>query len=916
MKCLWWNFLGVLLFVGCRQNIEVNNLTCDYRTNPIAIENETPFLGWQIVSGERNVSQQAYRILVADDERLLDKNIGNIWDSEKVMSDHSVQVAYSGETLKPYKSYYWKVKIWDNQGRETAWSQTAQWRQVLKNPEMKWMGYANPNDRVDCVGSIWFRKKCFLENIPTENVYADISTPGYYELYINGKKVGNDVLSPSVAGKDKRSFYVTYDIKKYLRKGENIFAIWLGKGWYGMGPIPVAFHCEIPQKEGNIIIDGDNSWKVSASCYSTLGSWDWSQFGGECYDARYANSEWNLLKFDDSAWSNAQVLPQPSPVLEAQPCELNRENSSIRYKSITALEDDCYEIDFGTALTGRYKITFPSLQRGDTVMLYFSDVRWNSPRAVNTPAGVVRECGGESLFRFGKDTVRYTTYNQHSMYIAAGEGEEVFESKFNPLGFRYIIVRGLKEKPLDAVAFLVETDLKLAGSFDCSDTLLMRMHKINDWTMRCLNQGAVYVDCPTRERLGYGDGQVSVESSIMNYYMPLFYRKFVKDWVLRQDKTTGAMPNVAPNYQGGGGPGWAGLVAAITWRNYLYYEDSAFLKEIYPSMMLYLKNFESRCVDGIFRSGNEPWQSIGDWVPPGRGMDTNNWPSKEMAEFFNNCYRVYLWDIQRQAAQVLGKTEDIVLCTNKLGEIRPLIHNAFYNEQTGCYVSEEQTYLIMPLMTGVVPDSLKNQLWEKLEANIEEKGVLETGMFGTYFLIQYLQESERSDLLYRLVAHERYPGWGYMLSQDATVWWEQWNGFFSHMHSCFTSLDSWFYQGIAGIRVIPEYGGMKRFKIKPAYALPIQNARASIRNMYGEIQSSWEKDGDRIILNVTIPANSSAEIWFPTGNKNMILEKGTPLDAIKDFVVIDNHDKETVCLVPSGHYEFQINGVEINSKGH
>lgn len=895
----------LFLLVGCKPGFRVERLTCDYHTDPIAIENVTPGLSWQIKSEDREVFQQAYRILVADQEALLDKDQGNIWDSGVVESDQSVQVQYAGEALDAYQIYYWKVKVWDQNGRETSWSNVAQWRQVPKNPKMSWIGFSNEADRKDQVSSIWFRKSFQLDDFPQGSVYAEIATPGYYELYVNGQKVGEDVLSPSTVGKDKRTLYMTYDIESYLHKGENVIGIWLAKGWYGMGPIPVAFHCAIPQEKEILVMNTDTTWKAAPSAYATLGSWDWAQFGGECYDARMKNDTWYMTGFDDTLWANAEQLQQPSPFLEAQPCELNRENEPVSYQQITKLDKDCYEIDFGKALTGNYRIQFPALKRGDTIRMYFADVRWNSAQAVQTPAGLVRSCGiGERLFTCKEDTFRYSTHNQYSFYIASGEGEEVFASKFNPLGFRYIIVEGLKEQPLAASASLVETDLERTGTFACSDSLLMKMHQVNDWTMRCLNQGAVYVDCPTRERLGYGDGQVSVESSIMNYYMPSFYRKFVRDWALRQNPETGELPNVAPNYQGGGGPGWAGLVAAITWRNYLYYGDIAFLKEIYPVMKKYLDNFESRCVDNLFQSSDEPILSIGDWVAPGRGMDTNNWPTQEMAEFFNNCYRVYLWSIQYKAALALGMSSDALACKRKLDTIRPIIHERYYNAEKGYYVSDEQPYLLMPLMTDVVPEDLRGRLWDHLEKNILEGRRFQTGMFGTYFLIQYLQEQDRSDLLYKLIAHTEYPGWGYMLTQGATTWWEQWNGYFSHIHSCFTSLDSWFYQGIAGIRCIDEAIGMKRFKIKPAFDLPLASAKASVQSMYGEITSAWKKEKNTISFCVVIPPNSQAEVCFPVGMLDVIKESDKPLSDIEGVDLLKSTASETICLVSSGTYEF------------
>lgn len=883
--------------------VQVKNLTCEYRTNPIALEKETPNLSWQILSDARGFSQSAYRILIADSEGLLQKNIGNVWDSGKVPSDDSVNVAYGGKPLKPGTCYYWKVKVWGGDNSESAWSKPAKWRQVKANPKMNWISYKDPSDKKDSVSSIWYRKNFVLNELPEGDVFADVATSGYFELYVNGKKIGRDVLSPSVSGKDKRTFYVTYNIKDFLNKGENTIGVWVARGWGGAGQIPLAFRCDF--KNGEPVLQTDSSWKAHVSPYATIGTWSWGNFGGEAFDAAKSIANWNSPDFDDSEWENARQVKSPSPVLEAQPCELNRLGDYVKAQSITKLDNGAYEIAFEKALTGNCRIFFPKLSKGDTVIMHFADTRWTSKDVEKTPAGKVPTMG--LVFTSGEKLYRYPTYNQRSVYVASGGDGEYFESKFNPLGFQYIVVEGLKEAPIDAYAALVECDLERLGVFECSNDLFMKIHEVNDWTMRCLNQGGVYVDCPQRERLGYGDAQVAIESSIMNYYMPSFYRKFVKDWVLRQDKKTGQMPNVAPNSRGGGGPAWAGFVAASVWRNYVYYADKALLEEMYPAMSLYLRYLESKSSDGLYKSEKGKWNSIGDWLAPGRGMDTNNWPDKDMAELFNNCYIAYLWDIQRKAASALGREGDSKECAEKLAKIRRLIHEKYYDAERKIYVSDEQTYLLMPLFAGVVPPELKAHIWEKLEANIEGGEALQTGMLGTYFMINFLLENNRGDLLYKMINHTRYPGWGYMLSQGASVWWEQWNGYYSHMHSVFTSLDSWFYQGLAGIRPLEENPGMKIFIVKPAFGLPLNFVKASTESMYGKIRSEWSKEFDGSLnFLLEIPPNSKAKVYFPTSDVEGIVEGNVHLKNVKGLESINVEDSCVTTLLSAGKYSFKI----------
>ena len=275
---------------------------------------------------------------------------------------------------------------------------------------------------------------------------------------------------------------------------------------------------------------------------------------------------------------------------------------------------------------------------------------------------------------------------------------------------------------------------------------------------------------------------------------------------------------------------------------------------------------ESHAKDGIVRAFGGKWDFIGDWVPPERGMDTDKWPPKPAAELFNNCYRLYLREQLARMADVLGRHDQAQACRAEIARLQPLIHAAFYDKDRQVYVLDEQTYQLMPLMTGVVPESLRPMILRKLEHGIRvnRKGHLDTGMLGTYFLLRYLQEIDRNDLLFTVVNQTTYPGWGYMLSQGATTWWEQWNGYWSQIHSCFTSLDGWFYQGLAGIR--PGTPGFKEIIIKPAVVGDLTWVKAHYDSPYGRIVSNWRREGHTVALDVTIPANTTATVYLPGGD--------------------------------------------------
>ncbi|MEI8197935.1 MAG: alpha-L-rhamnosidase C-terminal domain-containing protein, partial [Phycisphaerae bacterium] len=402
--------------------------------------------------------------------------------------------------------------------------------------------------------------------------------------------------------------------------------------------------------------------------------------------------------------------------------------------------------------------------------------------------------------------------------------------------------------------------------------------------------------------------QVSIESCIMNFRMAPFYDKWATDWCDGADEMTGYMPHTAPQYKtGGGGPAWGGSAQALTWRNYLYYADMQILERNYEACRRHIKAIEAHASDGVVRSFGGQWDFIGDWVPPERGMDTKNWPPKPAAELFNNCYRLYLCEQLTAMANILGRHGEANECRGELERLRPLVHAAFYDKDRELYVLDEQAYQLMPLMTGIVPEELRATIFKKLEdgIRINRKGHLDTGMLGTYFLLNYLSEIGRDDLIYTIVNQTTYPGWGYMLEQGATTWWEQWNGYWSQIHSCFTSLDAWFYQGLAGIRPDPAGPGFKKIIIKPAIVSDMAWVKAHYDSPYGRIVSNWKREGDTLTMDVTVPANATATIFVPAKDATAVTESGKPAPRSVGVKLLRTEGMVAMFEVGSGIYHFQ-----------
>jgi alpha-L-rhamnosidase len=496
-----------------------------------------------------------------------------------------------------------------------------------------------------------------------------------------------------------------------------------------------------------------------------------------------------------------------------------------------------------------------------------------------------------------------------SEFVSAGQPGERFENKFNYAGFQYVVVEGLAAElaPADATAYLIETDLEPAGDFACSNELLNRIHGLTQWTLRCLDLGGYVVDCPHRERLGYGgDGQVAVEGFMRGFRADAFYRKWLADWRLRQ-KPDGALPNVAPCAEGGGGPGWPGFVAAVTWRHYLHYGDRQVVEENFTTIRRYADWLETKCQDDVLRQYGNKWSFIGDWVPPERGMDTANWPSQKAAELFNNAYRIYHWGLLARLASVLGDEAEVRRCEERLKAIRAAVHQAFYDAEAGHYGVDEQAYYVMPLMTGITPAELRPALLAKLERNILEKnrGHLDTGLFATYFMMEYLREIGRNDLVFAMFNQETYPGWGYMLAQGASTCWEQWNGNFSLIHNCFTSADNWLYQGLAGIQPDPAGPGFRKIIIKPAIVGDLTWVNCHHDSPYGRIVCNWKREDGTLRLEVAIPPNTTATVFVPAEDAARVTESGLPASKAAGVTFLRMEHNAAVYAVAAGTYRFQ-----------
>ena len=893
------SFLSIIFLIsGCSQKysaVSIYDTRVNNENNPLGIDSENPDFSWKLKSDKRNQYQSAYQIVVLSEE-----SKDTCWNSGKVVSENNIFVKFKGNPLKSVSSYTWKVKIWDKEGNGSRWSDNNYFLTGLfKENDWKAQWISSP----DSVYSPVFLKEFNIDEIPKQATVF-VNCQGYYELFVNGEKVGNDVLSPAVSDFRFENYYLTYDIKKYLKAGKNTIGMWTGRGWYSSGLPGVTHKSPVFRLQAHLVsnmntekIISDTSWKSSNSNISQIGNWRWNQMGGELIDTRIPMSEWLDGEIGEN-WKNAIVITRPQAVTKSQICRPNVITDTIAVTAISQIDENVWLVDFGKNFSGWMQMKIKNQNPGDTIDFIYSDFCNKKPERIS-----------KYIWDFGNKYI-----NQMDSYVSSVSDSGLFCPKFNFHAFHYVIIQGLNYKPnlSDISGYMIESDLSEAGNFSSSDEDLNSIYELNRYTFRCLDNGGYYVDCPHRERLGYGDGQVAIETGIYSFELRNFYRKWAGNWLSAQN-ANGEFPNTAPSpYNAGGGPAWGATGIVLPWKIFKYYGDTVFLNSSFPSMVRYVDFLETKSDDGILKHyGDKKWGFIGDWVPPGRGMDSKDKVGNTEKELFNNCYKLYLYQILAQSAYALGKNEDSEKYKRLESTLGDKINTLYYDPEKAIYANGEQPYLSFPLLLNVPEKNEYFRVFANLENEIKitNNGHLNTGMLGTYFMLQYLTEIERSDLVYLMMKQKTFPGWGYMISQGATTCWEQWNGYWSNIHSCFTSGGGWFYTGVAGIRQMENSVAFKHLLIVPQLTNEISEQSTQFNSPYGKVLVAWTRNSkSELQLEIEIPVNTKADVILPVLENEIVYESGNKLVENEEIKLISNEVGNKRIAISSGKYLFEIRG--------
>jgi alpha-L-rhamnosidase len=853
------SFVLIVLTTGnnWKPELIVHDLKCENLRNPLGIDKTTPRFSWKIKAHKKGTKQTAFQIIVASTPGLLNPDMADLWNPGKIESSASLWILYSGKSLRSGTSACWKVRIWDEAGNASSWSEIAAFSIGLLNKEdwhASYIGFPTKAGYSECPQV----KKSFTLTETGKQIFLYVNSLGYHEVWLNGRKVGDGILTPAVSQFDKRSLSVTYEVTSLVSKGENDLVIWLGSGWFTEG-LPGVFHNgplvkaqleNVSENRKEIILITDSSWVGRKSGYTRQGNWRPHQFGGEVLDGTLAKGD---LLFEDTPgrnWSPVSVIPVPGHEVTPQMAELNRISEIIKPVEIRPLLKDTFLVDMGKNLTGWFEIHFPKLQKSQIIQIEYCDHL--------------------------DDQGQFTNQKQSDCYIASGETGEVFCNKFNYHGFRYVRISNLKENPgINSInGYLIHTGYEAASAFLCSDPDLNRIHNMVQYTFRCLSLGGYLVDCPTLERLGYGgDGNASTETAQTMFNLGPLYSNWLQAWadVIRED---GGMPHTAPNpYPAGGGPFWCGFIITASWNTFLNYGDTAVLRNYYPVMQHWLEYVQRYSPDGLLKKWPDTnyrgWY-LGDWAVPD-GVDQKDETSVDLV---NNCFMVVCYDNMQKIAGVLGKPGDVGLYSRKKEQLRKHIHNSFFNPTDNSYGTGTQIDLAFPLLARVVPEELTNAVTNNLINETENKrgGHIACGLVGIPVLTEWSVKNHAAGLMYSMLKKKDYPSYLFMLEKGGTTTWEHWRGERSYIHNCYNGIGAWFYQAVGGIRPDENAPAFRKVTIDPQIPQGVTWAKTYKETPYGRISVDWKLKGGNMKMVVEIPVGIEAEIVIPAGIKKYRLD--------------------------------------------
>jgi alpha-L-rhamnosidase len=922
--------------------ISVNNLRLECLENPLGIDVTRPRFSWQIASEGRGVMQSAYQVQMAAMLSNLQRGIYLLWDSGKVASANSISVPYQGAAVPQSRQrYFWRVRVWDEDGHPSAWSEPAWWEMGLlegKEWSADWIEVGWDEDPKAFKPAPFFRRSFTLDQ-PAASARLYITAHGLYEAWLNGQRVGDQLFTPGYTPYDKMLQYQVDAVSGLLQQGENVVGAILGDGWlrgkvyvfdsrnvYGdrLGLLALL---KIKTGDGNwVTIGTDEQWKSATGPILKSDMKD-----GEIYDARLEMPGWCSAGFAaGEKWKAVRVANHPKNNLVASMGVPVRRKETFTPVVLKTPNGDTV-LDFGQNLAG---------------VVHFK---------VRGPAGTtIRLRHGEALDKHGNFTVANLVGGspatldkkpfQEVRYTLKGEGVEEYEPHFTVHGFRYVQVKGYPGEisAEDFQSTAIYSDMPVTGRFECSDPLINRLHQNVEWSMKS-NFLDLPTDCPQRERAGWtGDAQIFAPSASFLMDTRAFFRKWLKELAIEQ-APDGMVGNFVPNpyrlvkdraavlfKKLDGSSGWGDAAVLIPWALYGAYGDVRLLEEQYGSMKAWVDYQASRArrVKWTKKLNPNYWFSRtyrnrqkyiwdngyhwGEWLEPGVSLFSNiihamflGYPAVASAYFAHSA------DLLAQTAALLGKEEDAKKYASLAGKVKKVYTREFIG-QDGRMKPDKQASYVRALAFDLVPEKLKPAVVERLVRLIREAGNhIGTGFLSTVFLCPVLAENGRLDVAYDLLMQKTIPSWLYPVTKGATTIWEAWEAIkedgtlmqVSLNHYSPGAVVNFLHRAVAGI--VAAEPGYRRIAIHPQPGGGLTSASATYQSVYGLIASKWEIENGILRLAATVPANTRALVTLPGAVIDQVMESGVPLVEALGVVQAAQAGADVQVETGSGVYSFE-----------
>lgn len=894
----------MIFYESVLAQVQVRELRVEFLKNPLGIDVEAPQLSWQLQSKERNVLQVAYEIRMSKEVPALFRNSKLVWQTGKVTSNESLHVVYAGEHLQSGQKYYWQVRVWDNKGNVSTWSDVAFWQMGLlasKDWKGKWIGldvgYPEPGDDHRKLPARMARRE-FEVTKPIVDATLFLSGLGFSEFYVNGSKVDNRIMDPTHSNYRKRIMYVVLDVTKFLKHGQNAVGAILGNGRFfapriripvetpNFGFPKMLMQMQVRYSDGtSALITSDDKWKITDQGAIRANS----EFDGEEYDANMEQEGWNQVGFDDSKWQSAQIVSAPGGKLIAQMQEPIRVIEKLKPVSIYNSNSGGYVVDFGQNLYGMCQIKVKG-PKGTKVVLrsaFDIDVTGNVNMAPNRSA------------------------LSADIYMLKGRGVEVWSPRFRGQGLRYVEITGwpgtLKKE--DVEFLVVHSDLQKVGNFSCSDELVNKIYANTLRSVRMQERG-VPMDPDRDERQAWlSVSEKTSETEGYMYNVSAFYNNFL-DETRSSQRDDGLLSEAGSLWSWNTkDPCWPAVITTTPWSCYNMYGDKRVLSENYPTMkrwVLYLeKNLDS---DFVYRKG-----TYSDWVDAysmDKKTSDNGGTSKEL---LSTAYMFFNFKTVEKTAGFLGEFEDSTYFAKAAKKVEAAFLKTFFDSSRHTYLSETQTSYVLPLAFGLVPPKYYQSVAGNLvnDILIKHNGHLTVGCPGLKWLMQILTSIGHTDVAYTILTQTTRPSWGYMVSKGGTSIWERWDrdtrdpGMNGQSQTILAGyLGAWMYQTLGGIAYDTKKPGFKNIIMHPEPVGDLKWVNASFESLYGLITSYWKYEKGLFKWHITIPPNTTATVYIPTNDVASLKEGGRSINNIPNVKYTGIQKGAAVYEIGSGSYKF------------